>query len=184
MSSDELFSALKASENKNKTRIEKIREEIKKLQHEFSRQEIKEIEKNLYEVKNKKGLSASKNTKNYLSKLEEKIYKLNTYYDYDDVEYREIKDINGLFDLSISEDYYKPIIVKGTFNNNYIQYESKRDKDKILTISEYLDVIRSYLVNIINDHKTQSDWKIQLSVAISFISSRPDSDETHYAYEK
>ena len=37
MSSDKLFSALKASENKNKTRIEKIREEIKKLQHKFSR---------------------------------------------------------------------------------------------------------------------------------------------------
>ena len=48
-----------------KTRIEKIREKIKKLQHKFSRQEIKEIEKNLYEVENKKGLSASKKTKNY-----------------------------------------------------------------------------------------------------------------------
>ena len=33
MSNDKLLYALKASENKNKTRIEKIREEIKKLQH-------------------------------------------------------------------------------------------------------------------------------------------------------
>ena len=119
-----------------------------------------------------------------INKLEEKIYKLNTYYDYDDVEYKEIKDINGLFDLSISEDYYKPIIVKGTFNNNYIQHESKGDKDKILTISEYLGMIGSYLVNIINNHKTQSEWKIQLSVAISFISSKPDSDETHITHTK
>ena len=31
ISSDKLLSALKASENKNKTRIEKINEEIKKL---------------------------------------------------------------------------------------------------------------------------------------------------------
>ena len=89
-----------------------------------------------------------------------------------------------MFDLSISEDYYKPIIVKDTFNNNYIQYESKGDKDKLLTISEYLDMIRSYLVNIINNHKTQSEWKIQLSVAISFISSKPDSDETHIMHTK
>ena len=59
-----------------------------------------------------------------------------------------------MFDLLISEDYYKPIIVYGAFNNNYIQYESKGDKDKILTISEYLDRLRPYLVNIINDHKT------------------------------
>ena len=45
MSKDKLLSALKASKSKNKTRIEKIREEIEKLQHQFSKSEIKEIEK-------------------------------------------------------------------------------------------------------------------------------------------
>ena len=82
-----------------------------------------------------------------------------------------------MFDLSIT-DYYKPIIVKGAFNNNYIKYESKGDKYKILTITEYLDMIRPYLVDMINDHKTQSEWKIQLKAAINFISSKLDSDET------
>ena len=53
------------------------------------------------------------------------MYKLNKY-DYDDVEYRGVKEIN-LFDLSISEDYYKSIITNSAFNNNYIQYESKGD---------------------------------------------------------
>ena len=97
--------------------------------------------------------------------------------------------------MSIDEDYYEPIITDGAFNNNYIQYESKGNKDKILTPSEYLDVIRPYLSDIINDHKTQgewrihsgntiikhktqSEWKIQLKIAINFISSKPDSDET------
>ena len=128
MSNDELSRALKASENKDNTRIEKIREEIKKLPHKFSRQELKEIRKNLYEIKNKRGRLESKKTKKYLSKLEERIYKLNRYYDYDDVKYRGIRDIKDLFDLSISEDYYKPTIVISDFNNNYIQYESKGDK--------------------------------------------------------
>ena len=32
--------------------------------------------------------------------------------------------------------------------------------------------------DIINDHKTHSEWKIQLTMAISLISSKPDSDET------
>ena len=73
MFNDKLLDALKVSENENKTRIEKIREEIKKLQHKFSRQELKEIKKNLYEIENKKGLSASKKTKKYLNKLEEEI---------------------------------------------------------------------------------------------------------------
>ena len=71
-------------------------------------------------MENKKGLSASKKAKKYLNKLEERIYKLNKYYDYDDAEYRGIKEINNLFDLSIREDYYKPIIVNDAFNNNYI----------------------------------------------------------------
>ena len=78
--------------------------------------------------------------------------------------------------MSISEGYYKSIIVNGAFNNNYIQYESKEDKDKILTTSEYLDMLRPYLVDMINDHKNQSEWKIQLPAAINFISPKPDSD--------
>ena len=89
-----------------------------------------------------------------------------------------------MFDLSIDKDYYKPIIVNTAFNNNYIKYESKGDKDKILTISEYLDMIRSYLVGMTNDHKTKSEWEIQLTIMISFISSKPDSDETRIMHTK
>ena len=89
-----------------------------------------------------------------------------------------------MFDLSISEDYYKPIIVKGAFNNNYIQYESKGDKDKTLAISQYLNMIRPYLVDMVNDHKNQSEWKIQLSADINFISSKPYSDETRIMHTK
>ena len=119
-----------------------------------------------------------KKTKKYFNKLEERIYKLNKYYVYDDVKYRGIKDIKDLFDLSISEDYYKPIIVKSTHDNNYIQYESKGDKDKTLTISQYLNMIRPYLVDMINDYKNKGEWIIRLSAEINFTSSKPDSDET------
>ena len=66
MSNDELSRTLKASENKDNTRIEKIREEIKKLGHKLSRQELKGIRKNLYEIENKKGRLESKKTKNIL----------------------------------------------------------------------------------------------------------------------
>ena len=91
-------------------------------------------------------------TKKYLNKLEERIYKLNTYYDYDVMtKYRGIKEIKDLFDSSITEDYYKLIIVNSASNNNYIQYESRGDK--ILTIGEYLSIIEQYLVDKINDYK-------------------------------
>ena len=89
-----------------------------------------------------------------------------------------------MFDLSISGDYYKPIEGNNTFDNNYIQYESKGDKDKILSIREYLNMIRPYLVDMINYHKNQSEWKIQLSVEIIFISSKSNSDETRIMHTK
>ena len=108
--------------------------------------------------------------------------------------------MKDLFDLLIDEDYYKPIITNGAFNNSYIQYESKGNKDKILSPSEYLNMIRSYLRDIINnhkthgewrihsrnaipEHKTQSEWKIHLTMTINFISSK-DSDETFTMYIK
>ena len=89
-----------------------------------------------------------------------------------------------MFNFSIGEDYYKPIIIKTAFNSNYVIYESRGDKDKILTINEYLDVIRPYLVGMINDHKNKGKRKIQLTVVINFISSKPDSDETRIMYTK
>ena len=50
-----------------------------------------------------------------------------------------------------------PILVNSAFVNNYIQYESKGDKDKILAIRENLNMIRPYLVDMINDHKNLSE---------------------------
>ena len=43
---------------------------------------------------------------------------------------------------------------KKACNGNYIEYESKGDKDKHLSPKEYLNIIRPYLIDIINDHKT------------------------------
>ena len=45
-------------------------------------------------------------------------------------------------------------------------------------------MIRPYLIDMIKDHKNQSEWKIQLTVAINFISSKPDSDKTRIMHTK
>ena len=81
-------------------------------------------------------------------------------------------------DPSIDKDYYKPTKTVSNFdnNNNYIEYESKEDKDKTLSITEYLSMIRPYLSDITDDHKTQGEWKIQLSIRYNFMSSK-DFDE-------
>ena len=54
--------------------------------------------------------------------------------------------MENLFYLSINEDYYKPIIANSTVNSNYI-----------LSIKEYLNMIRPYLSNKINNHKTRGE---------------------------
>ena len=64
------------------------------------------------------------------------------------------------------EDYYKPIKNNSAFNGNYIQYNSNGDNDKNLSLQEYLDMIKPYLSDIINDHKK---WEIQLTMQINFI---------------
>ena len=85
------------------------------------------------------------------------------------IKYNGIRDVRILFSLSIDEDYYRPIIANDAINSNYIEYECKGYRGKILPIKEYLYMIIPYLVNIINDHKTQGEWRIQLAVLIRFI---------------
>ena len=68
--------------------------------------------------------------------------KLDKYHDYDDYEYKGIKDIEELFKISIDKDYYKTKLTKSGYKNN-VQYESKGDK--ILTLSEYFTIIEKYL---------------------------------------
>ena len=112
----------KPKTNSSKARIEKIRKEFNESRHEFSKSKIKEIRKNLYEIENENNLFESKikDIERNLTELEENLSKTKKYYDRDDVEYKGMRNIKDLFDLSIDEDYYKPIITKGAFNNNYI----------------------------------------------------------------
>ena len=94
--------------------------------------------------------------KKTLTELEENLSKTKKYYDYDGTEYRRIRNVRDLFDLLIDENYYyKPFISRGALNGSYIQYESKGDKGKKLSIKEYLNFIKPYLSDIINDHKTR-----------------------------
>ena len=126
--------------------------------------------------------SEIKETEKNLLELEKSLYNLKKYYDYHDTEYQLIRDIITLFG-EVDEGYYKPIKTKSAFNGNYIEYESKGDKDKNLLPIEYLDMIRPYLRDMINDHKTRREWKIQLTMQINFISSK-DSEETRTMYTK
>ena len=180
LSKKRLLSALNESEsaqsekNLRNARIKQIREEFNKLRDRFLKPKMKEIKRNLhdfmnisfnlFQIKNKKNLSKSKIIeigKNLLE-LEGSLSKLKKCYDYDDIEYKGVRDVGNLFNMSVNEDYYKPIRTINVFDhrNNFMEYEIKGDKDKILSVKEYLDMIRPYLSDIMNDHKIQGEWKV------------------------
>ena len=103
---------------------------------------------------------------------------MDEYYNDDDDEFIGIENVQELFKILI----YKPTIVKSGYNNNYIEFRS--EGNEILTFEEYLALIEPYLRELINDHKNNGEWKIQLMAQINFISLRPGSDETRVMHTR
>ena len=177
-SSDKLYKIFK-KQSKNKKRIDDLREELKDPTYNISKSESKDIKRTLYNIEKGRNISSRKTSK-YLDELDKRILELDKYHDYDDHEYRGIKDIEDLIRVSIDKDYYKPKLTKSVYNSNYVQYESKGDK--ILTLSEYFTVIEKYLRELIEEYKLKGEWKVQLTIEINFISLKPGSSEKRTMY--
>ena len=147
----------------------------------------KKATKKFDEIEKKKNLSA-REKENIYDHLLELVNTLNEkeeykYHDSDDLDYYRIRDIENLFDNDNDNDdeYYKPILVESSFKNNYKYYESRGDKDKKLSVKQYLYKIMPYLSDLINDHKAirneSKEWKIQINMHVNFVSSK-DTGET------
>ena len=68
-----------------------------------------------------------------------------------------LRNIKNLFEYEKEEENYDKLVrVNNFWSNNYVEYKSSGDKNRILSVEEYLDKIRPYLRDIINDLK-QSD---------------------------
>ena len=138
-------------------------------------------------------------------------------YDYnsdfsDEDEYRKIGSIRTLF-REFDRDYYKPIRTDSGFvvrNDNYMEYTSKGDRYENLSPKEYLNMIKPYLRDLINEHiptmelnnnnntdnnndnnnntdnynnNNRAEWKIQLTMQNSCISTR-NFEETRTIFTK
>ena len=66
---------------------------------------------------------------------------------------------------------------------DYIEHESNSDRNKTLSFEEYLNKIRPYLEDIINDLKKSDTGKTQLTIANNVISSK-DNDEERVMHSK
>ena len=105
------------------------------------------------------------------NELDKKINNNNTNDDF-------IENIRDLF--SILD--YEPLLRKTGFDNNYLEYMSNGNNS--LSFNEYLELIKSYLYDLINVYKAKGEWKLQLSAEISFVSQKPDSNEIRVMYTR
>ena len=77
---------------------------------------------------------------------------------------------------------YEPVLIKPGFDGNYLEYMSNGNNS--LSFNEYLELIKPYIYDLINVYKAKGEWKLQLSAEISFVSQKPDSNETRIMYTK
>ena len=96
---------------------------------------------------------------------------------------RILRNIKNLFEHEEEENYYKPVRVSNFLSNNYIEYKSNGDRNKTVSVEQYLNKISTYLKDIINNLKKSDTWIIQLTIANNFISS-VDHDEEHVIQSK
>ena len=118
----------------------------------------RKFKKKLYEIEKKENLSDNEKEEicdhlvelvNTLDKKEE-----HKHSDCDYLDYFGIKELENLFgDTDNDDNYYKPVLVKTSFKDGYKYYESRGDKDKKLSVKQYLYMIMPYLNDLLNDHK-------------------------------
>ena len=51
---------------------------------------------------------------------------------------RKFTDVKNLFEHEEEENLYTPVTVRNFWSNNYIEYESNGDRNKTLSVEEYL----------------------------------------------
>ena len=138
-------------------KVSDIRRILNRLRDILPRKDRREIKDKLYKIENKRNLSNEEKEENdeYLRKLLRIIHNKEEHgsNERDDFDHFGIRDIENLFDKVNKEGYYKPILVKSSFNGNYKYYESRGDKEKKLSVKQYLNMIMSYLHDLINDHR-------------------------------
>ena len=86
-----------------------------------------------------------------------------------------VRDIRILFKQE-KEDYYKPVKVDNFCTQYYIEYGSNADRNKALLIKDYFIKLRPHSKDVMNNLKKSYTWKIQSTIAITFLSSE-DTDK-------
>ena len=81
--------------------------------------------------------------------MNKKIINLDKHKDFIGLE--NVKDLYSTLD-------YKPVLIRDSINNNYLEYASNGNNS--LSFVEYLNLIKPYLEDLINEKKNKGEWKL------------------------
>ena len=147
-SNDDINEFKNARKLLNEQRNNLLHEETKRIRKKLHN---KETIYNVLKDKEQKGSLTNdekktlKKINRYLKNFKEDLEKLQKY------QYNITHGLDYLFNELDEEDYYKPTEVKRAFDGGYRLYESKGDNDSKLSINEYVDIIKPYLGDMINN---------------------------------
>ena len=163
-------------------KIQAIKDLFKNIRETLSPEEINEIRTKIYRNTKLYEYYASKTKLNQkqANSFNKAINNLNNLHEYL-LNKEPIHDADAPYELGKLFDhheYYKPTLVKRSFNGNYVKYNSTGDLTS--SIDEYFEKINFYLSNLIYYYMLKGEWKIQLSMQVSFISlTNEESDIMH-----
>ena len=131
---------------------------------------LNQIRKRLYDIEKKTSINRDEKSKLFkeLSDITTNIKYKRKYIsnDYRDNNYINLQDIEYFFNSL--DDYYKSILAQQVFNKNYQRYYIRGDKTRQLSWDTYLDKVKRYVKNLIDESKI-SEQKLQLVISINFI---------------
>ena len=97
--------------------------------------------------------------------------------DYDDLQYQGITEVKPLYNYISLDEYYEPELC--ALERNYERYRRNGDRDKELSLNEYLNTIRPN-VNELITKKKMNERKVQLPISIIFLNYITDDTAEKY----
>ena len=135
------------NDNLYDNKISDIRRMLSRLRDILPIKHREEIKEKLYEIEHNENISEENGE--YLRKLVRILINKKIYspFDRDDLDQYRIRIIENLFDEASEEDYFQPILGKSSFKGNYKYHESRRGKEKRLSVRQYLTKVTLMMID-------------------------------------
>ena len=166
-------------DNEIRAMIKDIRETVTRLGSILTYKERNKITKELYESL-KKINNTNRNArlrKKHKERLLKRLIEQNNslvrkerfmHTDYDNIQYQGIMELKPLYNYISLDEYYEPELFESAPERNYERYRINGDRDKELSLNEYLNTVRTNVNDLITKKK-MDERKVQLAISIIFL---------------